>query len=221
MGGRPVLEYLVDRMRAAAPDEIRVVTRPEKTDVIALCRRLDLAVHEARRPASPAESLACAIGDLGPDDVVLIGFPDTIWEPLEGFQILLEALPRAPEAALGLFPTDEPERSDVVVMRADWRVLRIAVKPASPPSHLLWGCAAARAGALAGLERYEEPGSLFDALARQGSVVGVRLSDSWIDVGTPEALSRAEAQLTLHGEAASSTSTLPVPRMGDRTSATP
>jgi len=196
VGGRPVLEFLVERMRVTAPDEIRVVTRPEKTDVIALCHRLGLAVHEAR-PASPAESLASAIGDLGPDDVVLIGFPDTIWEPLTGFSTLLDALPGAPDAALGLFHTDEPERSDVVVTRADGRVLRIMVKPAAPPSDLLWGCAAARAGALAGLERYEEPGSLFDALARNRRVLGVHLSNTWIDVGTPDALRRAEAQLTL------------------------
>ncbi|MBA2637973.1 MAG: NTP transferase domain-containing protein [Solirubrobacterales bacterium] len=32
--GRPVIDYLFDRLRAARPDRIRVVTRPAKQDVV-------------------------------------------------------------------------------------------------------------------------------------------------------------------------------------------
>jgi glucose-1-phosphate thymidylyltransferase len=195
IGGQPVLEYLVERMRVAEPDEIRVVTRPDKTDVIELVRRLGLAVHEAR-PQSPGESVSVALQDLAADDTVLLGFPDTIWEPVDGFCTLIDALPVAPDVALGLFRTAELERSDVVVLDAGGRVRSIAVKPATPPSDLIWGCAAARAGALAGLSRYPEPGALLDVLAHAQRVVGIYLSDTWLDIGTVEALSRAEGFLS-------------------------
>ena len=33
IGGRPVIDYLVERMRAGGCEELRVVTRPEKQDV--------------------------------------------------------------------------------------------------------------------------------------------------------------------------------------------
>ena len=66
------------------------------------------------------------------------------------------------------------------------------MKPAVPPSTWIWGCAAARAGTLAGLDRAEWPGRFFDGLCRAGrDVAGVRLSDRWLDVGTKQALARA------------------------------
>ena len=55
----------------------------------------------------------------------------------------------------------------------------------------MWGAAAARAGALAGLRRHPDPGHLFDELARDGRVRAVRFPGEFIDVGTKEALAAA------------------------------
>ena len=190
IGGRPVIDYLLERMRAGGAEELRVVTRPEKADVIDHARRAGATVTLGA-PASAAESFSLALAGLEPDDVVLLGFPDTIWEPLDGFARLVEQL-GGDDAALGLFRTPDLARSDVVVLDGD-RIGAIAVKPETPPSDLIWGCAAVRRSALEGLAEHTEAGTLLDGLAKAGRVRGVYLSDSWVDIGTPEALARARA----------------------------
>jgi NDP-sugar pyrophosphorylase family protein len=190
VGGRPVIDSLLERMRAGGADELRVVTRPEKADVAEHARGAGASVILGT-PASAAESFSLGLAGLEPDDVVLLGFPDTIWEPPDGFARLVEAL-GDDDAALGLFRTPDLSRSDVVVLDGD-RVAGIAVKPATPPSDLIWGCAAVRRSALDRLDDHDEAGTLLDLLARAGRVRGVHLSDSWVDIGTPEALARARA----------------------------
>jgi glucose-1-phosphate thymidylyltransferase len=188
VGGRPVIDYLLERMRAGGAGELRVVTRPDKADVIAHARTAGASVILGT-PSSAAESFSLGIGGLEPSDVVLLGFPDTIWEPRDGYARLVEHL-GGDDAALGLFRTPDLSRSDVVVLDGE-RVTGIAVKPQAPPSDLIWGCAAVRCSALEGLARYTEAGTLLDGLAKAGRVRGVYLSDSWVDIGTPESLARA------------------------------
>jgi glucose-1-phosphate thymidylyltransferase len=192
VGGRPVLEYVVDRMRLADAAEIRVVTRPEKTDVIECARRLGALVVEGR-PASVAESIRLGSAGLGADDVVLLGFPDSVWEPANGFATLVDLLSGETDVALGCFHSDELERSDVVVADDYGTVRAVQVKPARPAADAIWGCAAARARALAGLREHAEPGALFDRLARSGAVRAVLFDGRFVDVGTVEALRRLQA----------------------------
>jgi glucose-1-phosphate thymidylyltransferase len=193
IGGRPLIDHLVERMRAAPCDELRVVTRPEKRDVVEHARELEARVVEGR-PETLAQSLALGLDGLEPDDVALIGFPDTIWEAEDVFPRLLEALDEETEAALGLFTYPEPERSDVVTVDESGRVTTVAVKPERPASSLVWGCAAARVSALAGLDRRDWPGEHFQDLARQGRVGSVRFQGEFLDVGTRTALRKARAK---------------------------
>ena len=187
VGGRPVLDYLVERMRAAPCEEVRVVTRPEKTDVADRAGALGAVVVEGH-PPSVADSLLLGMEGLAPHDVVLFGFPDSIWEPVDGFAQLLGALGEEREVVLGLFSTPELERSDVVVFAEPDRVTEVHVKPKRPPSELVWGCLAARVAALKGVEDYGEPGRFLDGLAREGRVHGVRFGTEFVDIGTPETL---------------------------------
>lgn len=185
---RPVVDYVVDRMRLAAT-EIRVVTRPDKTDVVAYARAAGAVVVEGR-PASVSESVRLGCVGLAPADVVLLGFPDTIWEPEDGFVRLVEALDDTADVTLGCFRSPELERSDVVLAGEDGRVRAVDVKPTRPAADVIWGCAAVRASALAGLRRHDEPGHLFDELARTGRVRALRFEGEFVDIGTPEALER-------------------------------
>jgi glucose-1-phosphate thymidylyltransferase len=189
VGGRPVLDYLVARMRAAPCDELRVVTRPEKRDVVERATELGALVVEGH-PPSVADSLLLGMEGLARDDVVLFGFPDSIWEPLDGFAHLLAALGEEDEVVLGLFSTRELERSDVVVLDELGRVAEIHVKPGHPPSDLVWGCLAGRVSALEGVRGYDEPGAYLDRLARGRSVQAVRFGTEFVDIGTPQALLR-------------------------------
>ena len=189
VGGRPVLEYVVDRMRAVPAAEIRVVTRPDKADVVEHARRLGATVVEAR-PPSAAASIHLGTAGLDADDVVLVGFPDSVWEREDGFVAVVAALGHGADVALGCFRSDELERSDVVVADEDGIVRAVQVKPSRPASEWIWGCAAARPCALAGLAEHAHPGTLFDRLARAGRVRAVRLDGEFVDIGTPEAVER-------------------------------
>jgi glucose-1-phosphate thymidylyltransferase len=178
-------------MRAAGPDEIRVVTRPEKEDVTAHARAVGATVVHGH-PVDVAASLQLALDGLAPDDVVLLGFPDTLWEPVDGYCRLLPLLAAGADVALGLFRTPDVLRSDHVVLAEDGSVADIVPKPAAPLDDLIWGIAATTAGVLAGLPPSTEPGAYFATLAPGGRVAATYLSDVWLDIGLPEALARAQ-----------------------------
>lgn len=194
IGGRPIMDYIADRMRVGGCTRLRVVTRPEKEDVIAHVEELGAEVVLGY-PASVSESFLAGMKDLAEDDIVLIGFPDTLWEPEDGYRPLVRAVQEGCDVALGLFriKASDLRRSDVVVFDEDGTIIRIDVKPPDPPSEWIWGCAAARVRTMAGLGRAEWPGGYFDLLCRGGSVRGFPLSDVWLDVGTKEALSYAKS----------------------------
>jgi glucose-1-phosphate thymidylyltransferase len=180
-----VMDHLVERMHRAGCTDIRLVTRPDKMDVIDHAEEGGLTVIRAS-PSSVSESLLAGLEGTAPDDVVLLGFPDTIWEPPDGFVYLLDALVGF-QVALGLF-RGEPERSDVVEFTDSGLVTAISVKPHAPASGWVWGCAAARRRALDALTTDPEPGVVFNGMCPRGDVVGVALSETFVDIGTPEAL---------------------------------
>jgi glucose-1-phosphate thymidylyltransferase len=191
--GRPVMDYVIHRMRLAGCTELRVVTRPEKEDVIGHAEELGATIVLAY-PTTTSQSLAAGMAGLPPDDIALIGWPDTLWEPEDGYVSLVEAVEEGHEIALGLFEASDLERSDVLSFDESGRITGIHIKPANPPSTWIWGCAAARMRALDGLEREEWPGSFFNTLCQKGiELYAVRLSDVWLDIGTREALERAVA----------------------------
>lgn len=194
VGGRPLLDYLLERMRAAGCSEIRVVTRPDKRDVAELARARGATVVLGR-PDHVSRSLLLAAEGLEPNARVLLGFPDTIWEPVDGLVRLLERLDEDADVVLGLFRTPDLTRSDVAMVDEDGFVTAVQVKPERPASDLIWGCAATTAALLEGLHAVPEPGLLWDSLAHSRRVAGVFLSDVWLDAGTPEALRRARALL--------------------------
>jgi NDP-sugar pyrophosphorylase family protein len=191
VGGRPVIDCLLQRMDAALCGEIRVVTRPDKRDVAEHARARGTTVVFAR-PTTVSASLLAGLDGLGADTPVIFGFPDTLWDPIDGFVALLAALASGAEVALGIFRAESPSRSDVVTVEGE-HVTSIHVKPQQPPSELVWGCAATHAGVLRGVEGWAEPGAYFDTLARRGLVGGVRLADPFVDIGTPASSRRARA----------------------------
>jgi dTDP-glucose pyrophosphorylase len=190
IGGRPVMDYLIERMRAAQCTELRVVTRQDKRDVAENATRNGAAVIEAS-PSTLAESILTGMRGLAEDDVVLLGFPDSIWEPVDGFARVIELLGTGWDVGLGLFRATDLRRYEPVLFESSGKVLRIEFKPEQPSSSWIWGCAAAAVRTLRGLELEEEPGVFFDSLCRDERVAGVCLSDTYIDMGTRPGLREA------------------------------
>lgn len=190
--GRPMIDHLVERLKVVEPDELRVVTRPEKRDVTEHAESLGATVVHGH-PQEVSASVRLGLKGLADHDEILLGFPDTLWEPVDGFaQLLTLVRDGTTEVAVGLFRLAEGlERSDVVTLEAGGRVAGIQVKPQQPASDLIWGIAAARVRVLRALPADADLGAYFDTLARRRAVRGVVLSGPWLDVGTPEALERA------------------------------
>ncbi len=180
------MDHLIERMVLAGCDDIRIVTRPEKADVVAYARRRSLTLVLGH-PASVSESILAALDGTDPDDLVVFGFPDTIWEPLDGFVRLLAAMDGF-EVALGVFHGREPKRSDVVGFTASGLVTSVRVKPSEPGSDWIWGIAAARRRSLDALATDPEPGVVFDGMSSRREVVALPLSGPFVDVGTRNAL---------------------------------
>lgn len=184
--GQPVMRYLVGRMWAGGASAVRIATRPDKDDVIELGAALGAEIVTGR-PATVSASILLAARDLLDDDVGLFGFPDTIWTPADGYVPLIRLVVEGEALALGIFDSPYPERSDVAVLGADGRLLRVDVKPAEPPSALVWAAGAARIGTLRTILRDAEPGDAFSSLTRTAPIPTVRLGRV-IDVGTPPSL---------------------------------
>jgi glucose-1-phosphate thymidylyltransferase len=192
VAGRPVIDYLVERMEAGGCGEIRIVIRPEKHDLREYSSSRGWRTVLGRPPHVGA-SVALALDGVSANELVALGFPDTLWEPLHGFALLRASMKPDTDVALGLFTSPDASRSDVVQLDETGRVTDILVKPSDPPSNLVWGCLVARAPALAKVGAAAElSDGLKPSIARR-RVAGRYLSDRWLDVGLPATLARARA----------------------------
>ena len=189
---RAVSEFVVERMIHAGADRVCFVLSPEKTDIIPYyarhpaARRFCYVVQE--RPGGLCDALFRALHVMREDEDVLVGLPDTVWFPVDGFS-------RLPPAELGflLFPVADPRRFDAVLTDADSRVREIRVKAEQPGTDWVWGAFRMPAPIFRTLHAlWSEPGrgdeyvgSLVNAyLARGGRAVGVPAGEGYYDVGT-------------------------------------
>jgi NDP-sugar pyrophosphorylase family protein len=187
ISGRPVMDLLLQRLRVAGCRDVRVVTRPEKSDVIRYATDQGVTVVLGR-PRSVSHSLLAGVAGIKGDAIVVFGFPDTIWFPVDGFVPLVKRVEAGSDVALGVFNGLDPRRSDVVRIDEAGRIRRIEVKPPSPSSSLVWGCGASRMETLSAVADYDEPGDYFDTLCDEGRVAGVLFRGPFVDIGTRAAL---------------------------------
>lgn len=207
---RAVTEYLLDRMLLDGVDRICFVISPEKTDIIRYfgARIADAPICYAvqQNPGGLCDALFCALPFVAPDDQILIGLPDTIWFPAEGFRFLPDG-----EFSFLLFPTSRPELFDAVMTDGQGAVLEIQVKQKNAASNWVWGAFKLTGAHFSELHRLwikrqrgdEYLGTLVNAyLAQGGSAVGVLRGDVYVDVGTlngyREALRVLSNQATVH-----------------------
>lgn len=193
IAGRPVIDYLVERMGAGGAEEIRVVTRPEKEDIVSYAQGIGAAVVLAH-PPTINDSFVAGLSGLRPEDIALLGFPDSLWQPPDGYRTLVDAVGGGSEMALGLFEAPGVIGSDYLRLDDSGGIADIEIKPLHPASDWIWGCAAARVRSLEGLEQEEWPSAHVNRLLRRKELVkGIPLSAEYIDIGTPASLRQATA----------------------------
>src|SRR3954462_10288032 len=86
---RAVSEYLVDRMLRGGAEKICFVISPGKSDIVEYFGGSYESAHVAyvvqEEPRGLCDALFRALPLVGEDEEVLIGLPDTVWFPEDGF----------------------------------------------------------------------------------------------------------------------------------------
>ncbi|AZO62081.1 MAG: nucleotidyltransferase family protein [Mesorhizobium sp.] len=187
-----VSEYLVRRMVRNGVDRICFIIGSGKSDILeyyAAGYDSAAAIFVAQpSPVGLCDAIFRAAPLVAPQETVLIGLPDTIWFPEDGFCHL-------PDDRLSflLFPVDRPELFDAVVVDQDGRVEQIQVKQQDAATDWVWGAfkmpgfTFQRLAALwrerDGCDEYF--GTLVNAyLAVGGEAWGVKAGSAYVDVGT-------------------------------------
>ena len=135
---------------------------------------------------------------------VIFGMPDTIMEPRNVFQRLLDFHFRENcDLTLGLFPTNNPSKFGMVEMGEQNNILRIIDKPKETQLTYMWGCASWSPSFTNLIDEYlvANPyednevvlGDIFDyALLKQMKVKALPFDDGqYIDIGTTNELDLA------------------------------
>jgi dTDP-glucose pyrophosphorylase len=188
---RAVSEYLVERMLRAGADRLCFVISPGKSDIVEYyggrVGGADVCYVVQPRPAGLTDALFRALPFIRPEEEVLVGLPDTVWFPADGFHAL------GPGLSFLLFPVERPELFDAVVTDAEGRVREIQVKAERPATSWIWGAFKLTGGILRELAALHEErgradeyvGSLVNVwLARGGAARGVPAGEAYVDVGT-------------------------------------
>lgn len=189
---RAVSEHLIERMIAGGVDKLCFVIAPGKSDILnyygARIGPASITYVVQTEPAGLCDAIFCAAPFIREDEPVLVGLPDTVWFPRDGFS----ALPRDRLSFL-LFPVGHPQFFDAVITDQDDRVLEIQVKQPGPGSRWVWGGFGMPGHVLHALHALwqergcgdEYLGTLVNAhLARGGSACGIRAGTAYVDVGT-------------------------------------
>lgn len=189
---RAVSEYLVERMIAGGADKLCFVISPSKTDILEYYGTgrcgAQIAYVVQPNPAGLCDALFRAVPFVHESEPVIIGLPDTIWEPCDALKTLPDE-----ELSFLLFPVERPELFDAVSTDGDGRVLRIHVKEPEVSSHWIWGAFKMPGRIYHELHRLwlrperqdEYFGTLVNAwLAEGGRARGVHTGTSYIDTGT-------------------------------------
>jgi dTDP-glucose pyrophosphorylase len=189
---RAICEYLLDRMLEAGATRICFVVSPAKADIISYfggrIGNAPICYGIQSNPGGLCDALFTALPFISPGDDVLVGLPDTVWFPIDGFNLL----PRRAFSFL-LFPVERPELFDAVITDDGDRVKEIQVKHPNPSTKWVWGAFRLPAEEFFALETLwhereqsdQYIGTLVNAYIEKGHNVGaVRRGETYVDVGT-------------------------------------
>ena len=204
-------------MAVAGLESAYVVLRRDKTDIPErLAGRGAAAPRLTYIATEPTGSIPETLDRARPfvrGHDVLLGFPDIVLQPVGAAAELLAARRRGgDDVTLALFPSDRPDKTDMVELAGD-RVRGFRVKPGPCELEHTWLLAAwgdrftdFLGAHLARHGGRPPPGSrlpelqisqVLEAALAEGLTIGARVfpEGTFIDVGTPEDLARAQGGL--------------------------
>jgi dTDP-glucose pyrophosphorylase len=189
---QPAINHIIERLVVGGATRLCLVVSPEKPDVMKYVAGRSLPVNTCfvfqPQPIGLTDAIFRPLPFIREDEVVMIGLPDTIWFPEDGYRHLDDHVP-----SFLMFPVRQPELFDVVLLDRDERVTEVQVKAPRPDSSWIWGAIKLPGHVYHALhklwirrERVDvQVGTLINAYIAEGGVVkGVRDGTSYVDVGT-------------------------------------
>jgi dTDP-glucose pyrophosphorylase len=189
---RAVSEYIAERMILGGATRICFVISPGKSDILeyygGAFRAASICYTVQPAPVGLCDAIFCALPFVQTDEPVLIGLPDTIWFPRDGFTAL-----RDDRLSFLLFPVERPEFFDAVVTDSQGRVREIRVKDAAAGTQWIWGAFKMPGAVLRELHQLwqargradEYFGTLVNAyIAGGGEAFAAHRGEAYVDVGT-------------------------------------
>ncbi|MBV8586573.1 MAG: nucleotidyltransferase family protein [Verrucomicrobia bacterium] len=193
---RAVSDFIVERLIIGGANKLCFVISPRKGDILQYHR----AGHSGSKfmylvqpePLGLCDAVFRPVDFIGENEEVLIGLPDTVWFPVDGYALL-------PSGVLSflLFPVNSPQHFDAVLLGEENQVLRVEVKQEKPSTHWIWGAIRMPGGVFRRLydlwvERSRQDeylGTLFNSWLERGNVaIGVKAGTNYLDVGTIDGL---------------------------------
>lgn len=148
-GGEPprvVCEYLLGKMRTAGISRVYIVLRDGKWDIPSYlgdgsALGLNLAYLMMELPHGSPYSIN-QVYPFVDGSIVALGFPDMMLGQGNIFKEVLEHRKSVnADVVLGLFPTDRPDKVDMVEVDEESRITNIIIKPGETGLRYTWGIA--------------------------------------------------------------------------------
>jgi glucose-1-phosphate thymidylyltransferase len=203
--------YVLEKMRWAGIETAYIVVRKEKWDIPSYLGNGSLLdMHLGYLVVEKTPNVPYTLDQAYPfvrGARVALGFGDILFDSQDAFvHILKRQAATTADVVLGLFPSDKPEKVDMVEVDESGRVKSITIKPRHTNLHYTWGLAVwtptfseflhaaagdSRAASAGKPEMFV--GDVIQAAINKGlHVDSVHVSDRpFIDIGTVEDLARA------------------------------
>jgi glucose-1-phosphate thymidylyltransferase len=141
--GKPVISHLLNCIGLAGIRDVNIVLRQGKWDIPGYLtgddwKQLRFSYKITAGTSGVPETAALGIEGFEARKV-FFGFPDILFEPKDAVARLIRRLGSPPaEVVLGLFPTENPNKMDMVEVDESGRVTAIEIKPASTRLNFTW-----------------------------------------------------------------------------------
>jgi glucose-1-phosphate thymidylyltransferase len=140
---KAVCHYLLERMQSANVSKVYIILRKGKWDIPTYLgdgKILDL--HIAYLLMDLPFGVPYTLDQAYPfikNSTVAFGFPDIIFEPVDAFtQLLRQQADSNANIVLGLFPSERPNKADMIEFDRDNRIKEINIKPDSTNLLYAW-----------------------------------------------------------------------------------
>jgi glucose-1-phosphate thymidylyltransferase len=206
VGGRPMVDWILDRIRETSADEVHLVTNARfATDFARWAEGKDVRVHNDGTTSN--EDRLGAVGDIefvGLDDDVLVVAGDNLFDySLADYEAYWRVKDGSCVAVLDVGDPELAKKYGIVDVDADDRVVGFVEKPENPPTTL---CATATylykrehvrqvTAYLAEGNPPDQPGNYVAWLHKRAPVYAYRFEGEWYDIGDRNQLLEADNRM--------------------------